>query len=91
MTFGQGSELLRHRHVTIRAVIDLEHHLAADSDEMPDRMREQRHLRAPASASRGLDKLDHPGPLDHPGRLDHPEPHDRRRSDVTGDTGGSSP
>ena len=44
------SEFLRHSHVTIKPVIDLEADVPVDSYEVPARMREQLHLRTPASA-----------------------------------------
>ncbi|HET6654323.1 MAG TPA: DUF222 domain-containing protein, partial [Nocardioides sp.] len=50
LTIGQASEFLRHSHVTIRPVIDLDHDRPVDGYEVPDRLREQIHLRSPASA-----------------------------------------
>ena len=50
ITLGQASEFLRHSHVTIRPVLDLDHHQPVDGYEVPDRLRELLHLRAPASA-----------------------------------------
>ncbi len=50
ITIGQASEFLRHSHVTIRPVIDLDEDRPVDCYEVPDRLREQMHLRSPASA-----------------------------------------
>ena len=50
ITLGQASEFLRHSHVTIKPVIDLEADVPVDCYEVPDRLRELLHLRAPASA-----------------------------------------
>ena len=50
ITLGQASEFLRHSHVTIQPVIDLEADAPVDCYEVPPRLREQLHLRAPASA-----------------------------------------
>jgi hypothetical protein len=65
ITIGQASEFLRHSHVTIKPVIDLDHDVPVDCYEVPDRLRELMHLRSPASAfpwssatGRGMD-LDH--------------------------------
>ena len=49
ITLGQASEFLRHSHVTIRPVIDFEQDHPVDGYEVPDRMRDQLHLRSPAS------------------------------------------
>ncbi len=50
ITIGQASEFLRHSHVTIKPVIDLDLDRPVDCYEVPDRLREQMHLRSPASA-----------------------------------------
>ncbi len=50
ITIGQASEFLRHSHVTIKPVIDLDEDRPVDCYEVPDRLREQMHLRSPASA-----------------------------------------
>jgi hypothetical protein len=50
ITLGQASEFLRHSHVTIRPVIDLNADRPVDCYEVPDRLRQQIHLRSPASA-----------------------------------------
>ncbi len=50
ITIGQASEFLRHSHVTIKPVIDLDADRPVDCYEVPDRLREQMHLRSPASA-----------------------------------------
>ncbi|HET6652275.1 MAG TPA: DUF222 domain-containing protein [Nocardioides sp.] len=50
ITIGQASEFLRHSHVTIRPVIDLDQDRPVDGYEVPDRLRELVHLRSPASA-----------------------------------------
>ncbi|HET6653523.1 MAG TPA: DUF222 domain-containing protein [Nocardioides sp.] len=50
LTIGQASEFLRHSHVTIKPVIDLDADRPVDGYEVPDRLREQIHLRTPASA-----------------------------------------
>ncbi|HEX7276859.1 MAG TPA: hypothetical protein VF244_05745, partial [Acidimicrobiales bacterium] len=49
ITIGQASEFLRHSHVTIKPVIDLEADRPVDGYEVPDRLREQMHLRSPGS------------------------------------------
>ena len=49
-TLGQATELLTHCHVTSRPVINLNANVPVDCYEVPDRLREQMHLRAPASA-----------------------------------------
>ncbi len=74
ITLGQASEFLRHSHVTIKPVIDLEADVPVDSYEVPTRLREQLHLRTPASAfpwspstSRRMD-------------VDHTTPWSRRRT-----------
>jgi hypothetical protein len=65
ITIGQAAEFLRHSHVTIKPVIDLDADVPVDCYEVPDRLRERLHLRSPASAfpwssatGRGMD-LDH--------------------------------
>jgi hypothetical protein len=65
ITLGQAAEFLRHCHVTIKPVIDLDQDLPVDCYEVPDRLRERLHLRSPTSAfpwssatGRGMD-LDH--------------------------------
>ncbi|HET6652130.1 MAG TPA: DUF222 domain-containing protein, partial [Nocardioides sp.] len=50
LTIGQASEFLRHSHVTVKPVIDLDEDRPVDGYEVPDRLREQIHLRSPASA-----------------------------------------
>ncbi len=50
ITIGQASEFLRHSHVTIKPVIDLDEDRPVDCYEVPDRLRDQMHLRSPASA-----------------------------------------
>jgi hypothetical protein len=50
ITIGQASEFLRHSHVAIRPVIDLDADRPVDCYEVPDRLRELMHLRSPASA-----------------------------------------
>ena len=50
ITIGQASEFLRHSHVTVKPVIDLETEHPADGYEVPARLRELLHLRRPASA-----------------------------------------
>ena len=50
ITIGQVSEFLRHSHVTIRPVIDLDEDRPVDCYEAPYRLREQMHIRSPASA-----------------------------------------
>jgi hypothetical protein len=50
ITIGQASEFLGHSHVTIKPVIDMEADVPVDCYEVPARMRERLHLRAPASA-----------------------------------------
>ena len=50
ITIGQTSEFLWHSHVTIKPVIDLDEDRPVDCYEVPDRLREQMHLRSPASA-----------------------------------------
>ena len=50
ITIGQASEFLRHSHVTIKPVIDLADDRPVDGYEVPTRLREQLHLRQPASA-----------------------------------------
>jgi hypothetical protein len=69
ITIGQASEFLRHSHVTIKPVIDLDADRPVDCYEIPDRLREQMHLRSPASAfpyssatGRRMD-LDHTAPF----------------------------
>jgi hypothetical protein len=65
ITIGQAAEFLRHSHVTIKPVIDLDADVPVDCYEVPDRLRERLHPRSPASAfpwssatGRGMD-LDH--------------------------------
>jgi hypothetical protein len=69
ITIGQAAEFLRHSHVTIRPVIDLDADVPVDCYEVPDRLREQMQLRSPASAfpwssatGRRMD-LDHTSPF----------------------------
>ncbi len=50
LTIGQASEFPQHSHVTIWPVIDLDEDRPVDCYEVPDRLREQMHLRSPASA-----------------------------------------
>ncbi len=50
ITIGQASDFLRHSHVNIKPVIDLNQDRPVDCYEVPDRLREQMHLRSPASA-----------------------------------------
>ena len=53
VTIGQVREFLRHTHVSVRPVIDLDEDHPVDGYEVPDRLREQVHLRTPAGCSRG--------------------------------------
>jgi hypothetical protein len=50
ITIGQASEFLRHSHVGVKPVIDLDEDRPVDCYEVPDRLRDQMHLRSPASA-----------------------------------------
>jgi hypothetical protein len=50
ITIGQASEFLRHSHVSVKPVIDLDEDRPVDCYEVPDRLRDQMHLRSPASA-----------------------------------------
>ncbi len=75
ITIGQAAEFLRHSHVTIKPVIDLDSDHPVDAYEAPDRLRELMHLRAPASAfpwspatGRRMD-LDHTIPWGSPRRV----------------------
>ena len=72
ITIGQATEFLRHSRVTIRPVLDLTADQPVDAYEVPARLREQIHLRTPASAfpwspsiGRGMD-LDHTIPYTTP-------------------------
>ncbi len=82
ITLGQASEFLRHSHVTIKPVIDLEVDVPVDSYEIPDRLRELLHLRTPAIAfpwSPSTSPSDGRRPHE-PGRgLDRRRPPDERR------------
>ncbi len=49
ITAGQAAEFLGHCHVTLKPVIDLESDMPVDAYEVPDRLRDQLRLRAPAS------------------------------------------
>ena len=78
ITIGQATEFLRHSRVTIRPVLDLTADQPVDAYEVPARLREQIHLRTPASAfpwspsiGRGMD-LDHTIPYTTP--TPHPIP-----------------
>jgi hypothetical protein len=46
ITIGQASEFLRHSHVTVKPVIDLDEDRPVDCYEVPDRLREQMHTAA---------------------------------------------
>jgi hypothetical protein len=74
ITLGQASEFLRHSHVTVKPVIDLDRDVPVDSYEVPARLREVLQLRAPASAfpwspstSRRMD-VDHTTPWSRAGQ-----------------------
>ncbi len=49
ITAGQAAEFLGHCHVTLKPVLDLESDMPVDAYEVPDRLRDQLRLRAPAS------------------------------------------
>jgi hypothetical protein len=74
-TLGQLVDLLGHRHVTLKPVIDLDGQVPVDAYEIPDRLREAVHLAKPASV------FPH---SNHTGRrrfdLDHLRAHPRGRS-----------
>ncbi len=74
ITVAQVVEFVQHTHVTCRPVIDLAEDHPVDGYEVPDRMREQLHLRSPAcvfpysgNLSRAKD-VDHTAPYADPGQ-----------------------
>ncbi len=65
VTIGQVREFLRHTNVTLKPVIDLEADHPVDGYEVPDRLREQVHLRTPAGVFPWSGNLSRRKDLDH--------------------------
>jgi hypothetical protein len=65
ITVEQVREFLRHTNVTVRPVLDLQADHPVDGYEVPDRLREQVHLRTPAEAFPWSGNLSRRTDLDH--------------------------
>ena len=65
ITVDQARDFLRHAHVTIKPVIDLDADHPVDGHEVPDRLREQVHLRTPADVFPWSGNMSRRKDLDH--------------------------